>query len=339
MRCPSLNELPAPPTGKTGWPWNEEVAQIESSPPGGGDWPCLSLVSTCLNRAEYIEESIRSALLQGYPNIDFVIIDGGSTDGTVAIIEKYRPWISSFVSEPDDGPGFAANKAFKLIKGDRMVYVLSDDSLLPGALEAVGRHHVEHPEALLVADIVIHDQATGEERVAEQNAFNLKHLVEFWKDEKGAAFWSGIGILIPVPLLKEMGGYDVSLRYASDAEMNIRLLSRTSAVYIHETIARFRVHAGSLTMGETKDVALAESVVVTRRHRRLVRDFDSAGFREYCRGLAPHVFHYGMQRVKRRQRGGLKSLFAAFRLGPIAAVAPSIRAFFRRFSRSGGSGS
>lgn len=134
---PTLADLPPPPEGRTGWPWTEAPEPLPARPPGGGSWPVISIVTPSYNQGCYIEETIRSVLLQGYPNLEYFIIDGGSGDETVDIIRKYEPWLGGWVSEKDKGQSDAINKGFARCTGEIFNWMCSDDLLTPGALAVV----------------------------------------------------------------------------------------------------------------------------------------------------------------------------------------------------------
>ena len=137
MRYPSYKDLPIPPHKKSGWPWTEESRQLPDTMPDGSFWPKISIVTPSYNQGQYLEETIRSVLLQGYPNLEYLIIDGGSTDNSVEIIHKYEPWLHYWISEPDNGQSEAINKGFSKATGDILNFINSDDFLHPRAFEVI----------------------------------------------------------------------------------------------------------------------------------------------------------------------------------------------------------
>src|SRR5688500_15239715 len=110
MRCPTIEELPAPPAGRAGWPWTVASAGAPERMSDGASWPRFTIITPSLNQAEFLEETLRSVLLQGYPDLEFMVLDGGSTDGSREIVEKYQRWLSFWVSEQDGGQSDAINK-------------------------------------------------------------------------------------------------------------------------------------------------------------------------------------------------------------------------------------
>jgi len=133
-----LEDLPKPHPDKSGWPWTSGSDQLAGKRPDGADWPRISIVMPSYNQAEYIEEAIRSVLLQGYPNLEFIIMDGGSTDGSVEIIEKYGPWLTYWVSESDHGQTHALNTGMTHCTGEVFNWLNSDDYYELGVLAEVG---------------------------------------------------------------------------------------------------------------------------------------------------------------------------------------------------------
>src|SRR5262249_45706804 len=113
MPSPTLEELPPPPAGRTGWPWTEGSPILPDVAPDERRWPRISVVTPSFNQSEYVEAAIRSVLLQGYPNLEVIVVDGGSSDGSVQTIAKYEKWLTRWTSERDGGPAQALNKGFK----------------------------------------------------------------------------------------------------------------------------------------------------------------------------------------------------------------------------------
>jgi glycosyltransferase involved in cell wall biosynthesis len=124
---PILKNLPLPPTDKTDWPWTEESNLLPERMPNGLEWPRISIVTPSYNQGQFIEETIRSVLLQGYPNLEYIIIDGGSTDYTIDILQKYDSFLSYWVSEPDSGQSNAINKGLQKVTGQLIGWQNSDD--------------------------------------------------------------------------------------------------------------------------------------------------------------------------------------------------------------------
>jgi glycosyltransferase involved in cell wall biosynthesis len=119
--------------------------------PDGAPWPKVSIVTPSLNQGRFIEETIRSVLLQGYPNLELIIVDGGSTDGTIDIIRKYESWITHWVSEPDTGQSDAINKGWKRSSGDILAWINSDDTFCPETIWTVAEMFVQDSEIVLVS--------------------------------------------------------------------------------------------------------------------------------------------------------------------------------------------
>jgi glycosyltransferase involved in cell wall biosynthesis len=133
-------------SSKKSWPWIDAPAVLPATLPDGSPWPKISIVTPSFNQGKFLEETIRSVLLQGYPNLEYIIIDGGSTDHSVAVIRKYEPWLTYWTSEKDRGHAHALNKGFARTSGDILAWINSDDLYLPGALRAVGEIFSAYPD-------------------------------------------------------------------------------------------------------------------------------------------------------------------------------------------------
>lgn len=149
MQCPTLNQLPPAPPDKIGWPWTEECSRLPEVMSDGSPWPRISIVTPSYNQGSFIEETIRSVLLQGYPNLEYIVIDGGSNDGTVEIIKKYERWLDFWISEKDDGQADAINKGLDRATGEVANWLNSDDLLYLGALRRVAMAYASDKTAAL----------------------------------------------------------------------------------------------------------------------------------------------------------------------------------------------
>lgn len=273
MRCPTLGELPPPPPGKTGWPWTDESEQLPDTMPDGSPWPKVSIVTPSYNQGQFIEETIRSVLLQGYPNLEYIIIDGGSTDDSVEIIRKYEPWLAYWVSEPDRGQSHAINKGFALATGSLLGWENSDDLLRPEALHRLAIVHVQHPHSLLAGSVInlSNDLEIG---VVHPRNLTFRNCVEFWTGRRRSSM---PGIFYPRGLIDQVGGLDEDLRYAFDLDLLCRLLQVSSAVYLPQhPVACFRLHPESKSVAEGIRF-MPEDIVVSERYEDALQDVDRGG--------------------------------------------------------------
>ena len=163
MRCPTLAELPPPPAGKTGWPWTVESPQLPDAMPDGKPWPRISIVTPSYNQGQFIEETIRSVLLQGYPDLEYIIMDGGSTDGAIDIIRRYEPWLTHWESGQDGGQSAAIGKGFAKVTGEIQAWVNSDDGYLPSAFQRVAREAFRCRNTFVYSNYVTKTQGKADE--------------------------------------------------------------------------------------------------------------------------------------------------------------------------------
>jgi glycosyltransferase involved in cell wall biosynthesis len=137
--------LPIPPANKTGWPWTEQSEQLPEEMPSGGPWPKISIVTPLYNQEGFIEETIRSVLLQGYPNYEHIIINDGSTDGSLAVVEKYGAWLKC-ITQKNAGQSAALNRGFRTAEGDLIGWQNSDDFYGLDSFKEGGLASVKYPD-------------------------------------------------------------------------------------------------------------------------------------------------------------------------------------------------
>ncbi len=239
--CPTLNELPPPPPGKTGWPWTEVTLQLPGTMPDGSRWPRVSIVTPSLNQGQFIEETIRSVLLQGYPNLEYIIIDGGSTDKTVEIIEKYEPWLTYWISEPDRGQSQAINKGWRKATGSIIAYLNSDDTYLPDAIKTAANYFTDHADtAMFYGSCNFVDE--------ESNVICPYNAKEF--DIRKMQFGNYIAqpsVFLRDYVVNELGYLDESLHFVMDYDMWIRIGLKCKVGYTPNLLSNFRMHESAKT--------------------------------------------------------------------------------------------
>jgi glycosyltransferase involved in cell wall biosynthesis len=188
-----IAELPAPDPGLTGWPWTNAGRALQPTLSDNRQWPRISIVTPSLNQGEFLERTIRSVLLQAYPNLEYIIIDGGSTDGSIATIKKYSQHLAFCVSEPDRGYVHAINKGLRLATGEIICWLNSDDFYLPGTLHAVAEHLAANTgRGAIVGHVmkVFTDGRPPEKIIGRYSS--LRRLLEFWRGyemHQPSIFW------------------------------------------------------------------------------------------------------------------------------------------------------
>ena len=249
MICTEITDLPTPPAGKTGWPWTDQCDALSEVTADGRPWPKISIVTPSYNQGEFIEETIRSVLLQGYPNLEYIIIDGGSTDSTIEIIKKYEKHLTCWVSEPDRGQSHAINKGLEHCTGEIFNWICSDDFLCSGALAAVGKAWIRTPKCI-IAGGGINFRDSGEIlRTYFPNDITVRNLVQKHNPHsKGHCYWLQPATFIPRASMEEIGGVREDLHFSMDRFMMIQLLQNCELTYVMKILAKYRMHDASKTV-------------------------------------------------------------------------------------------
>ncbi len=231
------------------------------------DWPKISIVTPSFNQAVFLERTIQSVLSQDYPNLEYIIIDGGSTDGSVDIIKKYAGKLAYWVSEKDNGQTHAINKGFRRASGDIVASLNSDDEYCPGALKTVARTFMEDKEL----DVVFGNRLTIDEnenilRDDRHTRYTFAALVLYGMIiSQPAAFWKR-------RLLEQFGYLDESMRFAMDYEFFCRIGEHIKTKHVRMHFAKFRRQSSSKT-SNIIDVGRAE-------HRQISEKY----LKEACKG-------------------------------------------------------
>jgi glycosyltransferase involved in cell wall biosynthesis len=230
-------------------------------------YPKISLVTPSLNQGEFLEQTIDSVLSQKYPNLEYLVMDGGSSDNTLDILRSCSDQVK-WISEKDKGQTDAINKGLQRASGEIVGYINADDLLLPGALEKVARAFMEHAETMWVTGKCRIITETGQETrkpiTAYKNFWLRMHrssllLITDYVSQP-ATFWRA-------SLLGELGYLDESLHYALDYEYFLRLNGRYPLVILPEYLAAFRVHSQSKNASAFhKNVYVDEDRIAVYRH-------------------------------------------------------------------------
>lgn len=225
MSAPTLAELPPPPPGRRGWPWTEAGPPVPPALPDGRPWPRITLVTPSYNQAAFVEETLRSALLQGYPNLEYIVVDGASADGSAEVIRRYAPWIDHWASEPDRGQSHAINKGLARAGGEIFNWLNSDDQLTPGALAEVGRLWRLHG-AHVVTGRSRNVAAEGRALLKDWRPAPPHGPLDLVRAEGTLMLMPQPSTFLPTAELRATGGVREDLHFIMDWELHFRLARR-----------------------------------------------------------------------------------------------------------------
>lgn len=232
--------------------------------------PVLSVVTVVRNGEQHIGRCIESVIAQGIQGLEYIIVDGQSTDGTLEVIERYRDSVSVLISEPDKGLYDAMNKGLRLATGRFIHFLNSDDQYFDDGVLA--RILPELMDGEVVFGQMKYVEADGSSRLIGQ-PFS-------WDEELRASRVPQMALVVPKSCYAEVGEFDLSLRIAADYDMVLRLASKFPMRYLPVPISV--MHAGGISYLSPK-LAFRESMQVARR---------------YGRGLLPGYGDYYLKRIK-----------------------------------------
>jgi glycosyltransferase involved in cell wall biosynthesis len=263
MRCPTLQELPQPNTDRTGWPWTEASPPLPDTMEGGQAWPRITVVTPSYNQGAFLEETIRSVLLQGYPDLEYMVIDGHSQDDSREIIQKYAPFLMYWVSEPDRGQSEAINKGWGRATGDLVAYLNSDDIYYPGTLRAVAEAWNADPGVALVCGGIAFLHSTSQVRSKRSPLLEGDSPLDLSLLEPYAWFLPQQATFYVRKYLDQAGrGLLEELHYTMDRELLYRICRRGKVLLIPEILAGDRAHGESKRINQTLQMYREDAVAL-----------------------------------------------------------------------------
>lgn len=243
-------------TEKKGWPWNVEVSShIYKERP---IWPKISIVTPSYNQGKFIEETIRSVLLQNYPNLEYIIIDGGSTDGTIDIIKNYASQITYWVSEKDNGQSNAINKGLSRCTGNILHWLNSDDYLLFNALYHIGSFPWQEDTGAVVGighKVDLKGSIKYTPNVPDLSFNILLHWVGYANFMQPACFFSA-------KAWKECGPLNETLHFCLDVDLWLKIAQKYKFEKIHENLAHAYIHEQAKTTAEKEKMKIETALLV-----------------------------------------------------------------------------
>ena len=229
-------------------------------------YPRISVVTPSFNQAEFLERTIRSVLDQGYPNLEYIVIDGGSADGSVELIRKYADRLAYWVSEPDRGQVDAINRGLRRATGEWLCWQNSDDIFFPGAFEQLAEAAAEHPaDGLIIGNMMLIDEM--DRPLRDLHYVTPDHgamLAEGMLLANQAAFWRR-------DVQQRIGLLDESYHCSFDYDWFLRLTAACPGRHVNRTWGGLRLHGATKTSNQ--------ATRFTEENRRILAGREVPGWR------------------------------------------------------------
>lgn len=223
------------------------------------NWPKISVITPSYNQGDFIEETILSVLDQNYPNLEYIVMDGGSTDQTVRILKKYQKHLTWF-SEPDHGQADAINKGLRMSTGSILAYLNSDDTYEPKTLHTIAQYFMQHKKAQFVYGVGKLINVKGND-IGMYNNLPMNHETLFVQCgiSQPTVFWTK-------KVYQTIGEFDTSYHYTMDYDYWIRASEKFQLHFLKDTIlANTRIHKDAKTSKATHKLHL-DAVRTTYAH-------------------------------------------------------------------------
>jgi glycosyltransferase involved in cell wall biosynthesis len=230
----TMKDLPAPPPNTSGWPWTTPNQPLPEKMPDGSEWPRLSIITPSYNQGKFLEATIRSVLLQSYPNLEYIVIDGGSTDASLEIIKKYENHLFYWQSQQDKGQADAINQGLEKSSGEIIGWINSDDVYVRGTFQKIATTFYNYPDYIVVhGDRILINEMGNVTGWVCLPPFDPETLIYNVCSE--TAFWQRYA-------MQEVGILNPSLQFAIDLEFFSRLYKFGKFRKLNEYLGYFRCY-------------------------------------------------------------------------------------------------
>lgn len=224
--------------------------------------PLISVVTPSFNQAQFLERTITSVLDQNYPRLEYIIMDGGSTDASVDIIKRYANRLTYWVSQKDRGQSDAINQGFARSTGAILGWLNSDDYLMPGSLAAVAESHARRPDAgAWVGDCQLVTSHTDEKELVRADALDLDALGAHGQE----VFLGQPSCFFSAEAWKKCGPLDENLHLSMDLDLWLKMLKHYRFERVNALLSCATRHADAKTVVQ-RHRSLAQSWLVRARH-------------------------------------------------------------------------